>query len=46
MQTVVGGSCPEYKALMTTIAGLVVVLMLVLQKISDLFTLIKSLFSF
>lgn len=36
----------DEQALMTTIAGLVVVLMLVLQKISDLFTLIKSLFSF
>ena len=31
---------------MTTIAGLVVVLVLVIQKISDLFGLIKSLFSF
>ena len=32
-------------ALMTTIAGLVVVLVLVIQKISELFDLIKSLFS-
>ena len=31
--------------LMTTIAGLVVVLVLVIQKISELFDLIKSLFS-
>ncbi len=30
---------------MTTIAGLVVVLVLVIQKISELFDLIKSLFS-
>ena len=36
----------DEQALMTTIAGLVVVLMLVLQKISDLFSLIKSLFAF
>ena len=36
----------DEQALMTTIAGLVVVLVLVIQKISDLFGLIKSLFSF
>ncbi|MBQ9044782.1 MAG: stage III sporulation protein AC [Oscillospiraceae bacterium] len=36
----------DEQALMTTIAGLIVVLMLVLQKISDLFSLIKSLFAF
>jgi stage III sporulation protein AC len=36
----------DEQALMTTIAGLVVVLMLVLQKISELFSMIKSLFSF
>lgn len=35
----------DEQALMTTIAGLVVVLVLVIQKISDLFDLIKSLFS-
>ena len=35
----------EEKALMTTIAGQVVVLVLVIQKISELFDLIKSLFS-
>lgn len=35
----------DEQALMTTIAGLVVVLMLVIQKISELFDLIKSLFS-
>ena len=34
----------DEQALMTTIAGLVVVLMLIVQKISDLFTLIKTLF--
>lgn len=36
----------DEQALMTTIAGLVVVLMLVIQKISELFALIKQLFSF
>ena len=36
----------EEQALMVTIAGLVVVLVLVVQKISELFDLIKSLFSF
>ena len=35
----------DEEALMTTIAGLVVVLVLVIQKISELFDLIKSLFS-
>lgn len=35
----------DEQALMTTIAGLVVVLVLVIQKISELFELIKSLFS-
>ena len=34
------------QALMTTIAGLVVVLVLILQEISGLFSLIKSLFGF
>lgn len=36
----------DEQALLTTIAGLVVVLVLVVQKISDLFGLIKSLFAF
>lgn len=36
----------DEQALMTTIAGLIVVLVLVVQKISDLFSLIKSLFAF
>ena len=35
----------DEQALMTTIAGLVVVLVLVIQKICELFDLIKSLFS-
>lgn len=36
----------DEQALMTTIVGLVVVLVLVIQKISELFALIKQLFSF
>lgn len=36
----------DEQALMTTIAGLIVVLILVIEKISDLFSLIKNLFSF
>ena len=36
----------DEQALMTTIAGLVVVLVLVIQKISELFAPIKQLFSF
>ena len=36
----------DEQALMTTIAGLIVVLMLILEKISELFALIQSLFSF
>lgn len=35
----------EEQAMMTTLAGLVVVMMLVVQQISDLFDLVKSLFS-
>ena len=36
----------EEQATMTTLAGLVVVLMIVAQKISDLFALVKTLFQF
>ena len=36
----------DEQALMTTIAGLIVVLVLVLEKISDLFSIIRNLFSF
>ena len=36
----------DEQALMTTIAGLIVVLVLVLEKIRDLFSLIKDLFAF
>ena len=36
----------EEQAMMTTLAGLVVVLMILVQKIGDLFDLIKMLFGF
>ena len=36
----------EEQAMMTTLAGLVVVLMLMVQQISQLFDLIKTLFNF
>ena len=35
----------EEQAMMTTLAGLVVVLMMLVRQISDLFDLIKTLFS-
>ena len=35
----------EKQAMMTTLAGLVVVLMMLVQQISDLFDLVKTLFS-
>lgn len=36
----------EEQAMMTTLAGLVVVLMIMVREISDLFDLIKTLFNF
>lgn len=36
----------EEQAMMTTLAGLMVVLMILVRKISDLFDLIKALFRF
>ena len=36
----------EEQAMMTTLAGLVVVLMILVQEISNLFSLIKTLFQF
>ena len=36
----------EEQATMTTLAGLIVVLMMLVQKISDLFELVKTLFRF
>ena len=39
-------SCREDQALMTSITGLVVVLVIVVQEISELFDLIRDLFGF
>jgi len=36
----------EEQAMMTTLAGLIVVLMIIIQEISDLFDLVKSTFGF
>ena len=46
LNQVLSRSGREEQATMTTLAGLVVVLMMVAQKISDLFSLVKTLFSF
>ena len=46
LNQVLARSGREEQATMTTLAGLVVVLMLMAQKISDLFELIKTLFDF
>ena len=44
LNQVLSKSGREEQATMTTLTGLVVVLMMVAQKISDLFELVKSLF--
>ncbi len=44
LNQVLSRSGREEQAMMTTLAGLVVVLMMVVQKISDLFLLVKGLF--
>lgn len=44
LNQVLSKSGREEQATMTTLIGLVVVLMLVAQKIADLFSLVKSLF--
>ncbi len=44
LNQVLSRSGREEQAMMTTLAGLVVVLMMVVQKISDLFALVKGLF--
>ncbi|MBE6917367.1 MAG: stage III sporulation protein AC [Ruminococcaceae bacterium] len=44
LNQVLSRSGREEQATMTTIAGLVVVLMMIAQKISDLFDLVKTLF--
>ena len=44
LNQVLSRSGRDEQALMTTLAGLVVVLMMVVEKISDLFNLVKGLF--
>ena len=46
LNQVLSRSGREEQATMTTIAGLVVVLMMIAQKIADLFDLVKTLFRF
>ena len=45
LNLVLARSGREEQAMMTTLAGLVVVLMMLVRQISDLFDLLKSLFS-
>ena len=45
LNLVLARSGQEEQAMMTTLAGLVVVLMMLVRQISDLFDLVKSLFS-
>lgn len=44
LNQVLSRSGRDEQAMLTTLAGLVVVLMMVVQKISDLFNLVKGLF--
>ena len=46
LNQVLSKSGREDQATMTTLAGLVVVLMIIAEKISDLFDLVKTLFEF
>lgn len=46
LNQVLSRSGREEQATMTTLAGLIVVLMVVAQRIADLFDLVKSLFDF
>lgn len=46
LNQVLARSGREEQATMTTLAGLVVVLMMVAQKVSELFELVKTLFQF
>lgn len=46
LNQVLSRSGREEQATMTTIAGLIVVLMMIAQRIADLFELVKSLFQF
>ena len=45
LNLVLARSGREEQAMMTTLAGLIVVLMMLVQQISDLFDLVKRLFS-
>ena len=46
LNQVLSRSGREEQATMTTLAGLVVVLMMITQKVSELFDLVKTLFGF
>ncbi len=46
LNQVLSNSGRQEQATMTTLAGLVVVLMILVQKIAELFELVKTLFSF
>ena len=46
LNLLLGRAGRDEQALMTTIAGLIVVLVVILREISDLFDLIRSLFKF
>jgi stage III sporulation protein AC len=46
LNQVLSRSGRDEQATMTTLAGLVVVLMIIAQEIADLFSLVKSLFQF
>lgn len=46
LNQVLARSGREEQATMTTLAGLVVVLMMVVQKVAELFDLVKTLFQF
>ena len=46
LNQVLSNSGRQEQATMTTLAGLVVVLMILVQKIAELFDLVKTLFSF
>ena len=46
LNQVLSRSGREEQAMMTTLAGLIVVMMLIVQKISELFALIQNVFGF
>ena len=45
LNTVLVRSGREYQAMLTTLAGVIVVLMMLIPEISDLFSTVKSLFN-